>query len=207
MKYLLGVTGSMGCGKSYVCEKLREDAQSRGLELNIVSFDEERKKVIQTEEVKEQLVAYFGEGILDGNSINRKRLAEKMFSDEEKRVFAEQIIDSTTIDQVKKDLASLSGIVLVEWARFAEKERLDLTDYNIILVHCPYKLQLERLQGDDLPLEQIKKRISIQYSNEEKKRRILQTQIEQGRGDYYELETSGELNISRLLEEILQHAN
>ncbi|MBI4919058.1 dephospho-CoA kinase [archaeon] len=207
MRYLLGVTGSMGCGKSYVCERLEEEAQSRGIELCVISFDEERKRVVQTPEIKEQLVNYFGEIILQGSVVDRKKLAEQMFSDTEKRVFAEHIIDSATIYEVKRELNLLSGIVLVEWARFAEKARLDLTNYNMLLIHCPYKLQLERLQGDDLPLEQIKKRISVQYSNEEKRRRILQTQLEQRRGDYYELETSGRINISRLLEEILRHAN
>ena len=38
-KYVLGVTGSMGCGKSYACKKLVEIGKSRGIEASHIDFD------------------------------------------------------------------------------------------------------------------------------------------------------------------------
>ncbi|MGV8086499.1 MAG: dephospho-CoA kinase [Candidatus Woesearchaeota archaeon] len=42
-KYLLGVTGSMGCGKSYTCNKLVEIGQSKGIDITHIDFDKIRR--------------------------------------------------------------------------------------------------------------------------------------------------------------------
>jgi dephospho-CoA kinase len=42
-KYILGVTGSMGCGKSYACNKLVEIGRSQGIEITHIDFDTIRR--------------------------------------------------------------------------------------------------------------------------------------------------------------------
>jgi len=42
-RYILGVTGSMGCGKSYACNKLVEIGQNKGITVMHIDFDKIRR--------------------------------------------------------------------------------------------------------------------------------------------------------------------
>jgi dephospho-CoA kinase len=43
-KYVLGVTGSMGCGKSYACRKLADLGREKGMTINYIDADSIRRK-------------------------------------------------------------------------------------------------------------------------------------------------------------------
>ncbi len=54
MALIVGITGGIGCGKSYMCRKLRK----RGYK--VYDCDNEAKRIMQTEEIKRQIEALFG---------------------------------------------------------------------------------------------------------------------------------------------------
>lgn len=77
----IGITGGIGCGKSYVCELFEK------LGIEIYNTDSEVKSdIIRRENVKKQVIAEFGDDsyLVDG-SINRPKFRELLFNDLNKK--------------------------------------------------------------------------------------------------------------------------
>ena len=84
----IGITGPMGSGKSTVCEAIKE------AHYPIVQADELAKQAVSLgSPALKKLVAEFGSEILDSTGLlNRKKFAEKIFSQPKCRIKAEEII-------------------------------------------------------------------------------------------------------------------
>lgn len=95
---LVGVTGSIACGKSEFCNILRD------LGYLVIDCDEISHNVIKNGRVAYYEVLYeFGESILNSDKeINRKKLGKIVFSDIDKRKKLENIIHPKVIKEIKK---------------------------------------------------------------------------------------------------------
>jgi len=228
-RYLLGVTGSMGCGKTYVCEKLVEEAEHQGLPLSYVNLDTVRREILGTDpdyhDLRTNLAERFGYDILDTdsftvdssivdsstrenptNSIDRRKLSDIIYYDSNAMDDFKKMVNPAIKDNLEKRISGREGVVLVEWALLVEDDLVDIVDYNVLLVTCSYDEQINRLKGGDLPIKQIYKRIAAQLSGEEKKVRIKEIQAENGVGDLYLFDTThnpGNNEYKALLIEIL----
>ncbi len=208
--YKLGVTGSMGCGKTYVCNQLEAAAREQSVPLTLFDFDNFRKEILGSTEnlaylrFQAELIDKYGERIIASTGgINRRALAEITYPDPHKLSVADGIVDRAIEEEIERRQEGLNGILLVESPLLAEKDQFDLVDYNVLIVQCPYEVQIQRLRGSDLPLEQVKKRIALQYSNERKETESRKSQRQASRGDLYTFDSiSG--NIEELFAEILE---
>lgn len=210
--YNLGVTGSMGCGKTYVCNQLELLARKQLVLLTVFDFDIFRGRVLgQTDNpeylrVQETLIKEFGAGIrAKEGGINRRTLAEITYSDSNKLSIADKIVDRTIENEIRQRKDGLGGILLIESALLVEKDQYDLVDYNLLVVQCPYDVQIQRLACGDIPLEQIRKRLELQYSNKKKEAEARKAQQCAGRGDLYIFDNSPKgNNLGRLFDQILE---
>lgn len=75
----IGVCGKSGSGKNYFASKLMMINPS----LIHVDIDTIGHKIIQLDNVKQELINYFGEEIVVNGDINRGELAKKVFSNQE----------------------------------------------------------------------------------------------------------------------------
>ncbi|MBT7902886.1 dephospho-CoA kinase [Candidatus Woesearchaeota archaeon] len=182
-KYVLGVTGSMSCGKSYACDQLEQIAKDSNIQVYKVNFDLMRRDILGTnpkyESARQSLEDVFGPQIRKSdNSIDRTILSQLIYYDSNAMAQYGAQLAPHLKQYLDCELTDRSGIILVEWALLVEDQLLDLVNYNVLLVTCTHNAQMNRLKDGDLSQNEIKKRIAAQLTNEQKRSEILLQQKE-----------------------------
>ncbi len=146
---LLGVTGGIASGKSYVSEILEE------LGSPLIDFDELARVVVEPgKPAFEQIVAYFGEQVLgeDGN-LDRKRLSDIVFSDMEKRKklesFTHPAIYHEFFDRIKTITEKKADAIIQAAVPLLIELNLQFLFDKLLVVHVPPEVQVERLAERD----------------------------------------------------------
>ena len=208
-KKLLGVTGSMGCGKSYICKKLVE--LGRG-EVYHINTDLLGREIIGANltyiEVRSQVFQKFGYNFqANDGSVKKKELGSVLFQDKTALKSFNNIILPHALELLDKQIKGIkSELVLVESALFAEHNFFDIVGYNMLLVYANVETQMDRLSRADLPMEQIIGRINSQFSTQEKLEKIIQAQKESNSGKLFLFDTTNNPYISKyeLLFEVIR---
>jgi dephospho-CoA kinase len=167
----VGLTGSIGVGKSFVASVFVE------LGCHVVDADQTAREVVMpgTPGLK-ALVEVFGEAILatDG-TLDRKRLGALIFADEGMRQRLNQILHPFIIARQDEILNAWEaedpdGIGIVDAALMIESGGYKRFD-KLIVVHCRPEVQLERLMlRDKLSRDEALRRINSQMPQEEKRK-------------------------------------
>jgi len=167
----VGLTGSIGVGKSFVAGVLAE------LGCHVLDADLTAREVVEPRSVAlEKVVAEFGPEVLqpDG-SLDRTKLGQLVFNDAERRAMLNSIIHPYIIarqDEVVREWEALASdvIAVVDAALMIESGGYKRFD-KMIVVHCRPEVQLQRLMSrNGLSREEAEKRISAQMSQDEKKK-------------------------------------
>lgn len=167
---LIGLTGGIASGKSTVSRMMRE------LGLPVIDADQVARKVVEPgqpawKEIKEQ----FGEEVLlpDG-SLNRKKLAEIIFHDEEKRQLLNRITHPhirREMDRQTEEALKKHKVVVLDIPLLFEGGRADEMD-KVLVVYVPEDVQVRRLmERDEISEEYARQKIASQMPLEEKKKR------------------------------------
>ena len=141
MKYVIGLTGNIGSGKSTVLEMLER------LGAKIVDADAVVHEVMATgTPVWQAIVDTFGEDVLDEQlAIDRRRLASLVFEDPDALRRLEDIVHPATRERFMEIVKSSSeDVVAVEAVKLIESgvhKELD----SLWLVTCPAEERLRRL--------------------------------------------------------------
>jgi len=166
---IVGVTGGIAVGKSTVAGFLAE----RGAV--VIDADEIARQVVLEPEVHQRIVARFGGDVLraDG-SVDRRKLAEVVFSDPRKLKVLNEIVHPPVIGMVKKRVEELKeslceGVVVLDVPLLVETDLLSLADL-VVVVTASEESQLERLKRRGLSVCEAESRISAQISQEERLR-------------------------------------
>ena len=107
--YVLGLTGGIACGKSYVARLLRQ----RGipvLDADAIS----RSLTAPGGEALPAVRAAFGDQVFDGDTLNRRALGEVVFADPAARKRLEGILHPLIISRMQRETEA-SGAPLVAW--------------------------------------------------------------------------------------------
>ena len=161
----VGLTGNIGCGKSTVAEMFRE----------LGAFVVDADKLIHSfykkgHPVYRKVLDTFGEEILDkeGN-IDRKKLAEIVFSDREKLRKLEEITHRALYEELERIEKSLpeDSVFIVEASLLVEKGSYKKFD-KLVVVYAPYELCKERATKRGLSPEDFERRWKLQMPIEEK---------------------------------------
>ena len=159
---VVALTGGIGAGKSTVAQNFAE------LGALVVDADQLARIAIErgSDGFAEVLLRFGDEIILNGD-IDRKKLAEIVFSDEAARKDLEKIIHprvQTTFAEVVEDLEH-DDILIYEIPLLAETDAAEKFDY-IITVEAEIELRKSRLLKRGLYISQIEKRMAAQASQE-----------------------------------------
>lgn len=163
-----GLTGGLGTGKSTVSELLKKQG------IPVIDADRLAREVIEKgSEGLEQLVRAFGPGILTNDGeLDRKKMADLVFSDTKKLALLEAIIHPLVQIEVRKQKAWLKDQNCA-WAVYDvpllfEKKLQNQFD-GIILVTATEQQQFERVRlRNAWTDEEIRKRIVAQTPLSEK---------------------------------------
>jgi dephospho-CoA kinase len=159
---VVALTGGIGAGKSTVAQNFAE------LGALVVDADQLARIAIErgSDGFAEVLLRFGDEIILNGD-IDRKKLAEIVFSDEAARKDLEKIIHprvQATFAEVVEDLEH-DDILIYEIPLLAETDAAEKFDY-IITVEADIELRTARLLKRGLYISQIEKRMAAQASQE-----------------------------------------
>jgi len=112
-KPIIGIAGGIGSGKSYVARLFGE------LGCLVISSDEQVREIYENPDVKATLVEWWGPQMLrDDGSINRRAIAERVFSNSADRNRLEALIHPRVFalrDKVMSDNASNAGVRAFVW--------------------------------------------------------------------------------------------
>ena len=166
----VGLTGSIGVGKSFVAGVLAE------LGCQVIDADQTAREVVEPGSPGLLAVAAkFGRGVIrEDGTLDRERLGSLVFADEEKRRMLNSILHPYIIarqDELLRewetkdpnDIAVVDAALMIESGGYKRFDKL-------IVVHCTSAEQFKRIMiRDNLSREEAEKRIRAQLPQEEKK--------------------------------------
>lgn len=163
---IIGITGSIACGKSLVSNYLQEKGYT------IIDADKIGHMALENDEVKKQLVNKFGKSILKDNEVNRVTLGKLVFENNENLKELNNIIHPQIRKNISEQIQVYKNeeLVFVDVPLLFEAKFDDLVE-KIIVVSLDEKIQLERLMNrNSLSKEEALQRIKSQIPVREKEK-------------------------------------
>lgn len=162
---IIGITGSSGSGKSTISKMLAQRYNGK-----IIDADEiARKLSIENSKYINEIVSKFGKDIIDefGN-INRRQLAEIIYSDDNKRNVLNNCTFKYIVNSIKTKLQNIRNcdFIIIDAPLLFESKLNELCDV-IIGVITKREIQIDRImKRDNINFEHAEKRIQSQKNND-----------------------------------------
>lgn len=154
---ILGITGGIGCGKS-TAAAFFEKHDFRRLDSDALI----RNEVLPSARVTAALRERYGEGVFDKESVNRARLAARVFENDDERRWLEELTHPILFSAWRSAFAAAPGTRwAVEVPLLFEKRLENWFDFTICVASAA-PLQLARLEQRGLPRVLAEQRISKQ---------------------------------------------
>lgn len=193
LQYAIALTGGIATGKSTTATILK----ARGYE--IVDADSIAHEVLRQK--CREIVEVFGEGVLEGGEICRKKLGVIVFGDAQKRAALEEIVLPRVNEEIlsrAEKLEARGEIYFLDIPLFFEQGGRERYPVKwVVVVYAPKSCQLARLMArNNLTQTEALQRIDAQLSIESKR----------ARGDFV-IENLGDLealegSVKRVLREL-----
>jgi dephospho-CoA kinase len=159
---LLGLTGAVGTGKSLALEILEE------LGAETLEADKAGHELLQDPEVKQAVVALLGPGVVGADGeLDRTRIGEVVFSDEEMRNRYNGIIHPCLLSRIKEwlDARRETGEAAVVAAALIPEWGIEGWFHEVWCIRCSDETALSRWKRDPETYWRIRK---AQYAPERK---------------------------------------
>lgn len=162
--YKIALTGGIGTGKTYLSRHFIE------MGIPVYYADDEAKKLYRNPEFLRQIRDTFGTGVFDGENLNFKKLAAKVFDDFAELQKLNQLVHPAVMRQFEQWCEQQDApTVMMESAVIFEG---GLTSYfdKIIVADAPLDLRVKRVlaRNPEMTHEEVLKRMSRQWPQEEK---------------------------------------
>lgn len=142
MKKIIGVTGGVGAGKSSVLEILKTDFHA-----GIIVADEVGRALMEPGQIcYRQIIEAFGTGFLtEEGRLDRARLADVVFQDQEKLERLNQIVHPQVKEAVRQQVKTCQEtLVVIEAALLVEAGYREICD-ELWYVYVPAQERIKRL--------------------------------------------------------------
>ena len=165
-RYVIGLTGGIACGKSHLAKALRDAGAC------IVDADEiSRNLTAEGGPALDQIRAAFGDGVFQGERLDRRALGERVFADESALARLNAILHPMIFAEMRRRLDEEKGIVVMDVPLLYETG-LDGWCDEIWCAYVPQKEQIKRLRArDGLTRKAALERIRAQMPAREKANR------------------------------------
>ena len=162
---IIGLTGGIGSGKSAAANFFQNEG------ISVIDTDQLARKVIEKDTPGySKVVDSFGTNILDNNdSIDRAKLREEVFHDDEKREILESITHPLVRElMVQKISSSTSPYTIIMVPLIFETNSAKNYD-RVLVIDCDVEIQLKRAMArDENSADLIQKIIDSQCSRSER---------------------------------------
>lgn len=162
----IAITGNIGSGKSWVCELFKQH-----LNIPVYNSDEAAKRMYFLPEVRHQLVQRFGDSFyLSDTELNRKLIAELIFSDENAQRDLEGILYPALFVDFEQWITKQDApYVLFESALVFEK-RLEKRFDAVVMVSASEATRLRRvMEREHCDEDAVRARMAKQWPEEGKR--------------------------------------
>ncbi len=160
---VIGITGGISSGKSTI-SKILISRNYKLIDCDLIS-----KELTNIDEVVLEIAEIFGDEVIDGTNINRKKLGELIFNNETKKKQLENIIHPRVVQKVIDEIkSSKEKIIFVDCPLLFEAKLEYLFD-KIIVVYVNFETQVKRLiSRDKIDIDFALKKINAQMRLDDK---------------------------------------
>ena len=178
----IGITGGIGSGKSYVCQRLKAHG------IDVYDCDAAAKRLIRTSTtIRQQLTALIGPEVYIGDQLDKAVVAHFLLESEANAKAIDQIVHPAVFRDFEE-----SGMEWMESAILYESGINQLVD-RVIVVTAPEEVRIQRvMQRDGISREKTLQWIQRQWPQEEVRQRAD-----------YEIINDGKANIDEQIARLL----
>ena len=164
-RYIVGLTGGIGCGKSTVTA-LFADLGVQYVDADIVASE----VVMPGTDCLNAICRHFGDSILQSNGeLDRAALRQRIFSNNADKSWLEQLLHPAIRQQLLQQLAALTSPYALLVAPLLLENKLQQYVQRVLVIDLPESLQLSRAAARDNAGEiQIKAIMAAQLSRNER---------------------------------------
>lgn len=162
MKFVLGLTGQTGAGKSDAASVAAQNG------FFVIDCDKTAHRVMNEEKVKAKLCKVFGSDILsDDNLLDRKRLAAKAFSSPDNTELLNKTVLPFIVEEINNLInSSNSQYILLDAPTLFESGADSLCDVTVGIIADESVRYSRIVKRDNLTEDQAKSRISAGKPND-----------------------------------------
>jgi len=164
MTKVIGLTGGIGSGKTTIANYFKE------MGVPVYIADDGAKRVMQSQNIIQQIKTTFGDSLFENQVLNRSKLAEVVFNNAEKLAKLNAIVHPAVKQDFEFWLQENKNFqyVVYEAAILFESGRYKDCDV-IITVTAPEEIRIERvLKRDNTTREQVLSRMKMQWNDEKR---------------------------------------
>ena len=177
-QYIIGLTGSIGMGKSYVTQQLIEHfrKQMPVLHVDLDAIAHELYNRTEPVYIEFQNTIKQTFGLSTGDLIElRKKLGNIVFNDENELAKLNNLARQPLLTLMRQKMYGFQGLILLNGALLVEANFLPLCNNNIVVVNTGINEQISYLKDRGLTIQQIQRRINSQLNNNQKLNIINET--------------------------------
>lgn len=141
---IIGICGKSGCGKSTLANELVKLYGAVHLDIDKIGH-----KVLTINEVKNELINSFGNDVINGDNIDRKKLGEMVFNSRGKMQKLSDITWKYMQIEIDNFLnAHQDTVIILDWLLLPITKYFNMCDLKILL-DIPYEIRKERAMERD----------------------------------------------------------
>lgn len=182
---IIGITGSIGMGKSYVTQQLIEHYSKQMSVLHVDLDAIAHELYTRTEPVyvdfQNSVKETFELNVGDLTEL-RKKLGNIVFNDENQLVKLNNLARQPLLTLMRQKMYGFQGLILLNGALLVEANFLPLCNNNIVVVNTGITEQIANLKDRGLTIQQIQRRINSQLNNNQKLYAINEAIVKQRYG-------------------------
>jgi dephospho-CoA kinase len=164
---ILGITGGIGSGKSYVSSLLREQ-----LNVPVYDCDTEAKRLIcEDENIRQKLTELVGAQIYLNGKLQKSVLADYLFASQQHAQKVNAIVHPVVKDDFCKWAELQSAEVISMESAILYESGFDTAVNKVLYINAPTELRIQRaMKRDGCTRRQVEARISLQQSESQLKK-------------------------------------
>jgi dephospho-CoA kinase len=164
MTKIIGLTGGIGSGKTTIANYFK----TAGIPVYIA--DDQAREIMNSNEVLAEIKRVFGSSIFDEAHLDRKKLADIVFTNPEKLELLNAIIHPAVKNHFDQWILNYKDFpfIIYEAAILFESGSFKKCD-SIINVTAPIELRIQRVMNrDKIAREAVLKRMNMQWTDEQR---------------------------------------
>ena len=157
-KFVIGLTGNIGAGKSTVGEILKKNG------FTVIDADRIGWQILERLEIKKEMLNEFGD-VLKNGTIDRKKLGQIVFSDKRKLKLLNALIHPLLLQKLKREIQKNNKEIIVVNAALIFEWEIENWFDKIVLVTASKEKRLQRLLKKNYSKEDAIQRINAQMND------------------------------------------